>query len=117
MSAVLATGAPAAVDRRGLRGAARPVSRRRPHRSPRADAAIASLARRPLPGIIADAEALLGRCFPENRVGRVVACGGSNVIPYVYSAHLACLFPQIGAGKKHERPIELEPWQEGIVAM
>ena len=67
------------------------------------------------PTIVADAEALLARCFPGNRVGRVTACGGSNVIPHVYHAHLTCLFPQAGQGKKHERPIVLEPWQQLLV--
>jgi hypothetical protein len=67
------------------------------------------------PRIIEETEALLRRCFPDNRVGRVTACGGSNVIPHVYHAHLACLFPQAGPGKKHERPIVLESWQRLVV--
>jgi hypothetical protein len=29
--------------------------------------------------------------------------------------HWPCLFPQHGPGRKHERPIELEPWQREIV--
>ena len=29
----------------------------------------------------------------------------------VHSAHLCCLFPQHGPGKKHNRAIQLEPWQ------
>ncbi len=32
-----------------------------------------------------------------------------------YSQHWPCLFPQHGPGKKHDRPIVLEPWQEQIV--
>jgi hypothetical protein len=32
-----------------------------------------------------------------------------------YSKHWPCLFPQHGPGKKHERPIALEPWQQAIV--
>jgi Homeodomain-like domain len=67
------------------------------------------------PTILADAEALLRRCFPRNRIGRVVADGGATVIPHVHHAHLSCLFPQAGSGKKHERPIVLEPWQEALV--
>jgi hypothetical protein len=67
------------------------------------------------PVIVAEAEALLRRCFPHNRVGRVTACGGSNAIPHVYHAHLTCLFPQAGSGKKHERAIILEPWQQTLV--
>ncbi|MDI1464798.1 hypothetical protein QEZ54_27890 [Catellatospora sp. KI3] len=33
-----------------------------------------------------------------------------------YSKHWPCLFPQAGPGRKHERPIVLEPWQEEVVA-
>jgi hypothetical protein len=68
------------------------------------------------PRIIEETEALLDRCFPHNLVGRVTACGGSNVIPHVHHAHLSCLFPQAGPGKKHERDIVLERWQRLIVA-
>jgi len=31
-----------------------------------------------------------------------------------YSSHWSCLFPQHGPGRKHLRPILLEPWQIGI---
>jgi hypothetical protein len=65
--------------------------------------------------VVADTEVLLRRCFPHNCVSRVTACGGTNVIPYVYHAHLACLFPQAGPGKKHERLLVLEAWQYRIV--
>lgn len=30
--------------------------------------------------------------------------------------HWPCLIPQHGPGKKHDRPIVLEPWQQDIVA-
>ena len=32
-----------------------------------------------------------------------------------YSKHWPCLFPQHGPGRKHHRPIALEPWQEALV--
>ncbi len=32
-----------------------------------------------------------------------------------YSKHWPCLLPQHGPGKKHLRPIRLEPWQELLV--
>jgi hypothetical protein len=32
-----------------------------------------------------------------------------------YWKHWPCVFPQHGPGRKHERPIRLEPWQEEIV--
>ena len=34
---------------------------------------------------------------------------------WIYSAHLSCLFPQHGDGKKHDRPIVLDPWQEALI--
>jgi Homeodomain-like domain len=67
------------------------------------------------PTVVDDADALLRRTFPDNRVGRAVRHEGSMVILYVYHSHLGCLFPQTGPGKKHERPIRLEPWQADIV--
>jgi hypothetical protein len=33
----------------------------------------------------------------------------------MYSKHWPCLFPQHGSGRKHERLIHLEPWQEKLV--
>jgi Homeodomain-like domain len=68
------------------------------------------------PFIIESAESVIRRCFPSNRVGRLQADGGSTTVVYVYSSHLKCLFPQHGAGKKHERQIRLEPWQSDLVA-
>ena len=66
------------------------------------------------PTIIEETRALLARCFPRNRVD-VVPRKGCRVIS-VYSQHLPCVLPQHGPGKKHLRPIELEPWQCEIVA-
>jgi hypothetical protein len=34
---------------------------------------------------------------------------------YLCSKHWPCLFPQHGPGKKHLRPIRLEPWQKVLV--
>jgi hypothetical protein len=68
------------------------------------------------PQIIEDARAMLARCMPSNGVD--VSHGGTTgncVNVSVYSQHLPCLFPQHGPGKKHERHIELEPWQERLV--
>lgn len=66
------------------------------------------------PEIISETRALLSRCFPQNAVGEVPAPGCVQV--YVYSSHLACLFPQHGPGKKHDRAIRLEDWQATILA-
>ncbi|RYJ26961.1 hypothetical protein CU044_3455 [Streptomyces sp. L-9-10] len=32
-----------------------------------------------------------------------------------YDRHWPCLFPQHAPGKKHDRPIVLEPWQQQVV--
>lgn len=37
------------------------------------------------------------------------------VVVSLYSKHWPCLLPQHGPGKKHLRPIRLEPWQEVLV--
>lgn len=67
------------------------------------------------PDIIRDAKELLERVFPDNPVGLVEAHDGTMFFVSVYSTHLTCLFPQHGAGKKHERPILLEDWQRRLV--
>lgn len=66
--------------------------------------------------VVDDAEALLRRAFPGNRLGRLTSHRGAMVVLWVYHRHLSCLFPQHGAAKKHERPIRLEPWQHDLVA-
>jgi hypothetical protein len=68
------------------------------------------------PLVVDETEALLRRCFPANRVGRLSRHSGAMVVLWTYHGHLSCLFPQHGSGKKHERPIVLEPWQETLVA-
>ena len=65
--------------------------------------------------IIAEAQELLRRCFPEHRIGRFQTGKGTTTILSLYSTHLACLFPQHGAGRKHERDIALEDWQTSIL--
>jgi hypothetical protein len=65
--------------------------------------------------IIEDARALLRRCFPTHSVGTVWSANGRTKILSLYCTHLACLFPQHGPGKKHERAIVLEDWQSEIV--
>jgi len=65
--------------------------------------------------VVADVCALVQRCFPDNRVNVAHRDGGATAVVYVYSSHLGCLFPQAGAGVKHERPIVLEDWQLALV--
>ncbi|MEW1890027.1 helix-turn-helix domain-containing protein [Streptomyces sp. NPDC085659] len=65
------------------------------------------------PGIQNEAEAAMRKVFPENSTCRVRRIGCHNI--KVYSKHLPCLFPQHGPGRKHERAIALESWQQHIV--
>jgi hypothetical protein len=65
------------------------------------------------PGLMDACEQAMRAVFPDNAVCRVRKIGCRNV--KVYSKHLCCLFPQHGPGKKHERSIVLEPWQQAIV--
>ncbi|WP_065958483.1 helix-turn-helix domain-containing protein [Streptomyces sparsogenes] len=65
------------------------------------------------PGIMDACHEAMQAVFPDNSVCRVRRPGCHNV--KVYSKHLWCVFPQHGAGKKHERRITLEPWQQRIV--
>ncbi|MCM1971464.1 helix-turn-helix domain-containing protein [Streptomyces sp. G1] len=65
------------------------------------------------PGLMDSAEAAVQSVFPSNQVCRVRKIGCHNI--KVYSKHLECLFPQHGPGKKHERRIVLEDWQQAIV--
>lgn len=65
------------------------------------------------PGVQAEAETSMRRVFPDNATCRVRKTGCHNI--KVYSKHLPCLFPQHGPGRKHERKIELEAWQQELV--
>ncbi|MCX4693928.1 helix-turn-helix domain-containing protein [Streptomyces sp. NBC_01408] len=65
------------------------------------------------PGIQDAAEAALQAVFPHNATCRVRTVGAQNI--KVYFKHLPCLFPQHGPGRKHERRIILEDWQQQIV--
>jgi hypothetical protein len=56
-------------------------------------------------GINADARDLLRRCFPKHQVGMFRSGKGTTTILSVYGTHLACLFPQHGAGRKHNRGV------------
>jgi hypothetical protein len=75
-------------------------------------------------GTIVDAaEDAIRAILPANRVHRLMRSGGyansaprSNVALSVYSKILPCLFPQHGAGPKHERRIVLVGWQQDLVA-
>jgi hypothetical protein len=64
------------------------------------------------PLIIRETASAMNSVLPHNRVGRRLRDGAVDL--GCYSKHLPCLFPQHGPGRKHERPIVLEPWQVDI---
>ncbi|WP_328919075.1 transcriptional regulator [Streptomyces jietaisiensis] len=65
------------------------------------------------PGIIDACESAMRAVRPYNSVCRAKKQGCVAVT--CYSKHWPCLFPQHGPGRKHERAIVLEPWQQEIV--
>ena len=65
------------------------------------------------PGLIDACEAAIRSARPDNSVFRVKKDGCVAVT--ATSKHWPCFFPQHGPGKKHERTIALEPWQQEIV--
>ena len=66
--------------------------------------------------VVDEAADLIGRVVPGNKVGRQYLHEGRMVTLHAYHGHWTCLFPQHGPGKKHDRAIELEPWQRALVA-
>jgi Homeodomain-like domain len=65
------------------------------------------------PELMRQCEAAMAQAMPLSKVGRVREEGCSTV--QSTSKHWICLFPQHGPGRKHERRIELVPWQQDIV--
>ena len=65
------------------------------------------------PGLMAAAGRAMSLVMPASGVCCVRQHGGTMVKSY--SKHWPCLFPRHGPGRKHERKIELEQWQDTIV--
>jgi hypothetical protein len=65
------------------------------------------------PGLITACEAAMRAVRPDNGVWRVQRQG--CVMVTSSSRHWPCLFPQHGPGKKMDRRIVLEPWQQSVV--
>lgn len=67
------------------------------------------------PGLMREAQLATRRVMPTSSVflrsRRGVACTYVSSV----SKHWPCLFPQHGPGRKHEREITLEPWQQEIM--
>jgi hypothetical protein len=66
------------------------------------------------PGLITAAKDALSAVMPSSRVCCRHRIGCTEVKSY--STHWPCLFPQHGPGRKHQRRIVLEPWQQAITA-
>jgi hypothetical protein len=64
------------------------------------------------PGLIEQCVAAVRAVRPENRVRFIPKTGCVEVNSH--SKHWPCFFPQHGPGKKHERKIELDRWQQEI---
>jgi hypothetical protein len=65
------------------------------------------------PGLRDQARIALSAVMPTSSVFSVARIGCTEIKST--SKHWPCLFPQHGPGRKHERKIELEPWQQEIV--
>ncbi|MET8754585.1 helix-turn-helix domain-containing protein [Streptomyces sp. NPDC004667] len=65
------------------------------------------------PGLIEQCRAAILAVRPSDKVYVLQKQGCVAVTSY--GRHWTCMFPQHGPGKKHERPIVLEGWQQEIV--
>jgi hypothetical protein len=65
------------------------------------------------PAIIDRCCAAIEMLMPGQRAGIVKQVGCVEVC--LYSKHWPCLLPQHGPGRKHLRPIRLEPWQQLLI--
>ncbi|WP_406316867.1 helix-turn-helix domain-containing protein [Streptosporangium sp. NBC_01639] len=65
------------------------------------------------PGLLEAAAETMAVVMPTSSVSRRRFSGCTEVKSY--SKHWACLFPQHGPGRKHEREITLEQWQREII--
>jgi hypothetical protein len=66
------------------------------------------------PGILDEAEAAIQQVIPGTRVCRHSPRNSRGIVLQAWSAQWLVAFPQHGPGKKHQRPIELVPWQRAI---
>lgn len=63
------------------------------------------------PGIVRECQAAIKAVVPWNVVSKQLRESNCYEV-HAYSRSWPCLFPQHGPGKKHLRPIVLEPWQQ-----
>jgi hypothetical protein len=69
------------------------------------------------PGIVAECSNAVRAIHPRDRAWVGKHGPGRCVEVAAYWQHWPCLFPQHGPGRKHDRPIRLEPWQRRILAV
>jgi hypothetical protein len=67
------------------------------------------------PGLLAECVTAVAAIRPANKVS-IVQRGDGRVDVKAYSRHWPCLLPQHGPGMKHQRKIELQPWQRIITS-
>jgi hypothetical protein len=67
------------------------------------------------PRVVAHVRALVAQTLPATSVGLALEDGGATSVVWAHSNHWSCLLPQHGPGKKHERRIVLEEWQQRCV--
>lgn len=67
------------------------------------------------PGIIEECCRAMEEVMPGQHA-HVLSRDSRCVEISMYSKHWPCLLPQHGSGRKHERAICLEPWQENLIA-
>jgi hypothetical protein len=68
------------------------------------------------PGLLEEAVQATKRVMPSSTVFLRSRPGVECTYVQSVSRHWTCLFPQHGPGKKHERNIELESWQQTIAS-
>jgi hypothetical protein len=66
------------------------------------------------PEIIAAADSAIAACAPGCPIRHNAKKAGSSVVVLCSCPTWGDAFPQHGPGRKHERKIELEPWQRAI---
>lgn len=66
------------------------------------------------PGIVQTCRDSIDVLMPHQKAAVLVRRTNCVEVSH-YSKHWPCLFPQHGPGKKHHRPIVLEPWQVNLV--
>jgi hypothetical protein len=66
------------------------------------------------PAIIARCREAIDMLMPNQRAAITRRTGRCADVSH-YSKHWPCLLPQHGPGRKHNRPIRIEPWQQTLV--